>query len=237
MNQNPLFYRSIVALNREAHAERRIRSDATRFGFARASHVVPATIDEFAIASRSLPIVFMPGAVAPTPVFLTGLRSGESRLVSEDGEWTGRYVPAFVRRYPFILGDVPDGEPIVCIDEAAEVAAETDGQRLFTDGKEEPFLNEMIALMTGYYQAAQRTEVFAKLVVELGLLKEITINVKDSSSSEVTIHGFMAIDEERLNALGADQFAQLREQNQLKAVYSHLSSLSAIDLLVGQTKH
>lgn len=77
----------------------------------------PAVIDEFVVASRHLPIVFVPTASKPTPVFLLGAQPGENRHVDPAGAWTGGYVPAYVRRYPFIIGDNAGAEPLVCIDE------------------------------------------------------------------------------------------------------------------------
>ncbi|HTM76899.1 MAG TPA: SapC family protein [Devosia sp.] len=71
------------------------------FGFARTTQFIPAVIDEFASACRELTIVFVPGPDRPSPVFLVGFTGGRNLMISDAGEWSGTYVPAFLRRYPF----------------------------------------------------------------------------------------------------------------------------------------
>jgi hypothetical protein len=72
---------------------------------------------------------FLPAAGRPVPAVLLGLREAENLFVDRDGKWDARYVPAFVRRYPFVPGKGPQGELLVCIDEASSCfdAAEGEG--------------------------------------------------------------------------------------------------------------
>ncbi len=58
---------------------------------------------EFAVAARHYPIVFSNSA-PHLPVTVCGLQTGSNAFVGNDNRWTqGCYVPAYVRRYPFIL--------------------------------------------------------------------------------------------------------------------------------------
>ena len=128
-----LFYSDVVPLNREGHRDHRIATGAQRFGFASGSNLVPAVIDEFAAAAPHLPIVFLPGPGAPAACFLTGVRSGRNALVGADGGWRGDYVPAYLRRYPFVLGEVEGADPLVCIDAGQASLEAPAGEALFKE--------------------------------------------------------------------------------------------------------
>ena len=231
MSQQPLFYRSIVPLNREAHARKRIRTHPGMFGFAANNHLIPAVIDEFAAACRHLPVLFLPAGAAPTPVFLVGVRSGHNILVGADGRWEGAYIPAFVRRYPFILGEVEGSDPVVCLDEGSELVNEADGEPLFEDTKETGFLNDRIALLRNYVDAAKRTEAASRILQEMDLFTTITIDFKQGDVSSTSIHGLLAIDEQKLLQLADEQVARLHRERMLAPIYAHLLSLGSIEPL------
>ena len=232
MVDSPLFYRSITPLNREKHRALRIRSNENRFAFASKAHLIPAVIDEFATASRHLPIVFLPASSLPSPVFLVGLRPGENALVNADGAWSGAYIPAFVRRYPFMLGELDKGGALACVDEKYEGFNETIGERLFAeDGSDTPFLVERIKLINDYFAAAKRTDGLVKTLNELQLLRGVTIESKRDSGASTALHGFLVVDEPKLNTLSDSEFLRLRTEGLLPAIYAHLFSLASVDRL------
>src|ERR1700749_3471534 len=109
MVENPLFYQNIVPLDRARHRDLRLVRDNKPVAFAATSHIIPAVVDEFVAAARFLPILFIPAAPHPSPVFLVGTRTGQNLLVDNEGKWIDPYVPAFVRRYPFMLGTSDTG--------------------------------------------------------------------------------------------------------------------------------
>ena len=84
-----MFYGDIVPLDRDRHRAFRLDTSPNCFGIAAESHVVPALVQEFGVASTHLPIVFLPGAGLPVTVFLVGLRNGKSNYVGSNGEWRG----------------------------------------------------------------------------------------------------------------------------------------------------
>jgi hypothetical protein len=227
---NPLFYRRVVPLDREKHRRSRIRRPGEPFGFARATQFIPAVIDEFPSACRDLAIVFVPGTGRPSPVFVVGFSSGQNLLVTREGEWSGAYVPAFLRRYPFIRGDVQGGDPVICLDQDYEGLNEKSGEAFF-DGEEQTlYLQQQVGLVNAYYEASRRTEEFCDLLQQHDLLKSITIDVKSPSGS-TAVHGLLAIDEEKLNAMSAKEFEKLRKAGALPAIYAQLISLGSINQL------
>ncbi len=232
METNPLFYQSVVALNRERHRDLRLDDSQTRFGFCSGTHVIPAVVDEFAAALAHLPIVFAPAQPVPTTVFLVGVRPQRNLLVDEQGRWTGDYVPAFVRRYPFMRGEIAGSSPVTCVDERSSLLSNTQGERLFDEqGRETPLLRGCVDLVDQYYQAAARTQAFLSVVHELQLLRNVTIETTVGQGGSSVIHGFMTVDEARLAALPAEQLLRLRDGGFLAFIYAHLFSLRAVEVL------
>ncbi len=223
-----LFYRDIVPLDRDRHRAMRLAIHPHKYRFAAASHVIPAVIDEFAAAAAHLPIIFVAGQDVPTACFLVGFRSGQNSIVSAGGRWRAAHVPAYLRRYPLMLGEVPDGEPIVCIDSHYVDAA--GGEALFTrDGQETDFFLNHMRLLNEYFVSAKRNEVLSRLLVEFDLLRPVTIEVTLDNAERVTVQGFFAVDANLLQALPDGKLLELRRQGFLDAVYAHVHSLASVE--------
>lgn len=224
-----LFYNNIVPLNRDQHRGFRVDAGVNRFGYARNSHVIPALVDEFVAAGINLPILFTVGAPDLVPVFLVGLRTNVNALVDETGSWNGDYIPAFVRRYPFIIGEVPGSEPLACIDETATIQSDTSAPMFEEDGKETPALIERIQFANEYFRAADRNTGFVKMLTELGLFRTVSIDVKLASGEALSIQGFMTVDAEKLQNLSDEDFGKLRAAGYLAPIYAHLASLGCVE--------
>ena len=232
MAENPLFYQTIVPLNRESHKALGLDPNRPPYGFAKGAHMIPALVEEFGAASRHLPIVFLPGATGPSPVFLVGLKSGRNDFVDEDGRWTAGYIPAFLRRYPFMFGEVKGRDPVVCIDESYAGLSAEGAEKLFDDeGSETPFLRDKVTFVNNYFEAARRSEILGKRIQEHDLLRAISLEAKVPGGESTTVHGLLAIDEPKLAALPDATFLQLRKDGLIGPIYAHLLSLSAVDKL------
>jgi hypothetical protein len=235
----PLFYRSIEVLSSETHRNHRLELGANPFAFAAQAHLIPAVAEEFAIAAREMPIVFVPAGQSFACVFLCGLKAGQNLFVDPDGRWNGEYVPAYLRRYPFILGDRPDADAVVCVvGQFAGFNTGAEGQRLFEeDGKAAPALTRVIKMLTDYGVAARHTEAFCALLREMGLLKSVTIDVQNATGGQsASIHGLSIVDEEKLNALSDEDFSLVRKRRYLGPIYAHLLSLGATRNLASRLK-
>lgn len=230
MTGNPLFYQSIVPLDRERHGRLRLEPALRPYGFAEAAQFVPALVDEFPSACRELAIVFLQGPQRPSAAFVVGLSAGRNLLVTREGRWDGTYVPAFLRRYPFIRGDIEGAEPVVCIDRAYEGLNEESGEAFFDEGKPTPYLDRQVGFVNAYYDASRKSEDFCDLVQKLGLLKPVTIDVRSQGATS-SMHGLFSIDEDKLDALPGREFDKLRKSGALKAIYAQVLSMEAIGRL------
>ena len=227
------YYQRPVLLDRERHRRRRVRA-ASGFGFARKAHSVVLAGIEFNEACKEYAIVFTRSdAGRVVPVVMLGLRGGENLFVDDADGWEARYVPAFVRRYPFVLADMPGQSLAVCIDEAYPGWNVAEGQPLFeADGSETPFLKNALEFLTQYQREHQRSEAFCRRLEEAGLLMEMNARVQLNDGRAFTVDGLLVVDEQKLLALPDATALAMFRASELHLVSMHLASLSNLQRLV-----
>jgi hypothetical protein len=122
-----LFYSRPEPLSREMHGAIGFKQLERPFGFAAKTNVVPLAVTEFAPAALSYPIIF--AGENRQPLAVMGVQAGENLFIAEDGAADpDAYLPAYVRRYPFVLADdKPQDRMIVCLERGAAMLAEDGG--------------------------------------------------------------------------------------------------------------
>lgn len=226
-------YQKPVLLDRELHRRRRVRP-TPGFAFARKSNALYLAGVEFGEACKEYAIVFtrVPGG-RTLPVAMLGLREGENLFVAEDGSWAGRYVPAFVRRYPFVLAQLPGQALAVCIDEACPAVNDEEGDALFEPGGQDtPFLRSALDFLGQYQHEYQRTEAFCQRLEQAGLLVEMSARADLLDGRSFTVAGVYVVDEKKLMALPDAAVLSLFRAGELHLVSMHLASLSNMRALV-----
>lgn len=229
-----LFYQRIVALDGNLHSQLRYQASAD-FGFARGVNSVPLVAGEFALALKHYPIVFARGKdEAILPLALLGLEDGVNGFVNADGGWLADYVPAFVRRYPFVAAQHEDGREMVCFDEASPRFSQTEGDPLFVPGVEQtPLMARVMELLSSYHQQAALTQQFCRRLQELDWLEQSEVTFSPPQSQSRKLGGFLVIKEERLKACTPQQAHELLGTGALALIYAHLMSLSNIPRIPG----
>ncbi|MDP2132173.1 MAG: SapC family protein [Sulfuritalea sp.] len=225
-----IFYERVVALSDQFHADLKVRP-ATSFAYAARTNSVPLLAGEFFDCAREYPIVFARGDAGPLPAALLGLRENENLFVDAAGKWDARYVPAFVRRYPFVPGKGPQGELLVCIDEASQCFDKTEGEALFVAGQPTPQLEHAIKFLTEFHQAAAVTEKLGRRLEELGLLRQADSLAQLNDGSQFRLNGLNVVDETKLRALDRDVVQELFLNGSLAVIYAHLMSLGNLGAL------
>ena len=113
-----LFYQKPIPLNKNEHRAKKIKSQPNNFEFASKTNSVILAGVEFSEAAKEYPIVFAMSGVCALPVALLVLLNNYNLFIIDDVSWDAKYIPAFVRRYPFVLADTGEsGQRVVCIDE------------------------------------------------------------------------------------------------------------------------
>jgi hypothetical protein len=222
------FYQKVVALNSEVHRNLKFAADAVNFAFACDTTAVLLAGVEFAEAAREYPIVFIRGQDQQMrPVALLGVRNGENLFVDAQGKWDARYVPAFVRRYPFVMADGgANGKLVVCIDETCAALNTEQGELLINaEGKLEPRMNEMMQFLENFQREFARTELVTKQLDELGLFIQQGARFDTSSGETFQLNDFYVIDEAKFGQIADDKLPELFRSGALGIGYLHLASL------------
>lgn len=235
MSSLPLFYKKVVPLNKNRHADLWIEPVAGYKHTKDTNSIYVAAI-EFPKAAREYPIVFGKGADNIIfPVVLLGLKNKQNLYLNKKGQWLAEYIPAYVRRYPFILATgAGNGESFaVCIDEGfAGFNRDKKGKRLFNDkGEETDLLKQSVEFLKDYQNQIQLTELFCNNINKLGLLEPVQANIEKSGKKQV-LGGFMCVSRARLKSLSQDKLADLVKSDQMELIFAHLNSLNNLERLI-----
>lgn len=225
------FYGNAVALNRDRHKDLKMQVQPDHYAIARGTNSVLLAGTEFAEAAGDYPIIFVGQEGGPfTTAVLVGLDDKENLFVSEEGVWeAGTYVPAFMRRYPFVLAG-PDDAPTftVCVDENYAGLTNQGGEELFDEkGAESGYLKKVVEFLRLFHVEMQSTKAFATKLAELGLLTPKVISIEQSGQKK-TLDGFWVVDEEKFRALQDPEVLGLMKTGYLGLVYAHLLSLKNV---------
>jgi hypothetical protein len=226
-----LFYQKPVPLNADVHRNARLGSLAGDFSFSAETNSVPLAVVEFFDVAREYPIAFtgQEGA-AHFPIALVGVRQNENLMVGAGGRWEGRYIPAFVRRYPFVLAEKQDSDDFnVYLDESYAGFGAESGERLFADdGSQTPLLKQALEFLGTYQGEIRRTRLFVERLQALDLLVPRVLQVQRADQSNLVLEGFKVVDEERLMALPDAQLLELARNGFLAWIHAHLMSLANV---------
>ena len=226
----PLFYNSLVPLSSQLHPGHGLKA-RTDLAFTRGTHAVPVTVDEFALVQRHYPIVFGLGD-NPAPLALIGLNEGQNLYVGADDQWeTGQYIPAFIRRYPFMLARLsPESEDLsLCFDDSTGQIAAGEGDPLFNGLEPSDTTKNIMQFCEQFEQAVFRTRSFMEELTKLDLLMDGEVTIQREGLAEPAIYrGFRMVSEEKLQNLRGDQARKMVQSGMLGLVYAHLFSLSLI---------
>jgi hypothetical protein len=246
VNTQLLLYRRPVALQPERHAGVRLHLPAHRFAFASQCNSFLLAATEVWDASRDYPVLFIGRSGADfTLAALLGLKDQQNLFVGPDGAWRpSTYIPAFVRRYPFVLaeadassGQAPDSFT-VCIDEDyaglirnAEEGTKDVTEPLFTpDGAQSPYLAQIVEFLRQYHEEMRRTRLLATRIAEMGLLAHRVVEIV-RSGNKTLVDGFWAVDEAKLAGLSGQSIRELMKTGAMSLIYAHLHSLRRVSAL------
>jgi hypothetical protein len=235
---NVLFYKQPEPLSREAHAKMGLRRVEKPFGFAANTNVVPLTVSEFPMAALNYPIIF--AGERRQPLAVMGIGAGQNLYIEADGGFQiGAYIPAYIRRYPFVLAnDETRGQLVVCIDRGASILGEDYDVAFFNEqGEATDYTNNCIKFCNDFEAEGRRTESFIALVKELDLFETrqstyTPLNPDGSPGQAQPIAEFFAISETKLQALPAEKLKELTVNGALGQMYAHLISLTGWDRLI-----
>lgn len=234
MTKQLLYYTKVVPVSKEQHGDWSVKATGD-YGFARDSNSVPLMAVEFLAAAPEYAIVFAGTDDNIMPLAVLGAQSHENTFVDGDGRWDAKYIPAFVRRYPFVFTKNEDGSRFfLCIDEQYSGCNQNgSGERLFdSDGERTQYLDGVLNFVQEYQVQFARTQAFCNKLKELDLLEPMQARFNLPSGKNLSLTGFMAVNRDKLKALPAETLAELAGTDELELIYTHLQSMKNFSAMV-----
>lgn len=236
---DPVLFGAPVALDRVQHRAQRLHTPNVRFDRTAGMNSLFLAAVEFIDASRDYPIVFIEagqgddGQREVAPVAVLGLTQGENLMLNDDGSWAARYVPALLRGYPIGLARTDAQNYVVVIDAKAQALSASDGELLFNDtGEPTPMLEERRKFVEQLENEAQRTRLLGRSLLELELLQPMRFEATLPDGQQLSVDGFLTVDEKRFSELADDKLMQLHKNGVLALVHAHQFSLGLMRALV-----
>ena len=198
------------------------------YSFARKVNSVPLVAAEFAEAGAEFPIVFAGEGENIVPTVVLGAVGAENAYIEAEGKWKARYIPSFIRRYPFVFShQTENGQLILHIDESFDgVNKEGRGERLFdTEGNRTQYLSNVLTFLQDYQLKFNRSQLYCKRLAEHDLLRPMEAQFTLPSGERRSLTGFKTVDREKLKALDPDVLATMLRTDELECTFLHLASL------------
>jgi hypothetical protein len=220
-------YAEPKAIHSVTHRDVAVQTGDASFRFAEKAPIVEITVDEFERAALDFPIVFVGETFQPFAVM--GLAADQNQFVREGSYRPGVYVPAYLRRYPFVFArDEGSDALILCLDHASDrvaKAGETGVMPLFEGEEPTALTRQAIQFCENYEAARGRTGVLIDLLREFDLLEARQANHVVTDGAEPTLLlEYCSIDVAKLDALDAEAFQRLRAAGALPAIYAQIAS-------------
>jgi len=236
-NNLPLLYNALEPINQQQHGGKKLLQIESAPHIAQA-HAIPVTVDEFALLQRTYPIVFSVGE-NPVPLALMGLNEGVNTFLDDKGMLTEPvYLPAYLRRYPFLLAQLAEGsdELSLCVDPTSGVIGDgADGDAIFDGDQPSERIKQILDFCEQFEAAGQRTGAFMGELVKSGLLMDGEVAIQPDGSEQPFIYrGFQMVDEEKLRDMRGDELRKMNQNGMLPLIFAHLFSLAQIRDVFGR---
>jgi hypothetical protein len=229
-------YEQPELLMKENHGDLGLQAPAQPFAFAAKARAIPITLSEVPTAMKDYPLIFM-SKEQPQLLAITGLYDDVNLFVDESGNWDDyRYIPGYLRRYPFGIAAEADGQRMaIVIDRAYEGLVKAGERPLFDNGEMTQQTKDAVEFVKGYERDRALTEQFAGLLNEHELIQSQSAHYTPTGAPEpVTFAQYFGIDEDRLKALSDDKILDLQKKGLLALVYALLMSMGNWRILLNR---
>lgn len=221
------------ALNPDRHGHLRL-AEAPDYRFAAGEVAAPVVSGEMWQIAREYIMVF-PGSNAGLPLAILGTQAGVNAYL-RDGTppWWGRYVPAHLRRYPFVAAAKPGDEdkPLagrsftVMIDTSAPQLGTASGQPLFDeDGTPSRLLKDVQQVLANLQKDMEITQGLVTQLDEAGVLTDQALTITPAQGEPVGLKGFRVVDQQKLRHLPPETLRDLLANGAMDLAFAHIASL------------
>jgi hypothetical protein len=221
---------SLVQVTKNALNGKRLKP-LSSYGFLQKVPVCEIVVGEFGGVAANYPIFFVDRDGSFVPIALFALRSDENLYVEANGVWTGHYLPAALRRYPFTVGPgMVEGKEAAVLMVEEDMLSDTEGEPLFAaEEKDEPNspVGRAIRLIAETDRQVAATRTLVAEIAKAGLIEPAAMNVQQGVQQQ-TVGGLCSVNEKKLLDLPDNVFLELRRSGALNLIYMQLVSLGQI---------
>lgn len=231
---NMFLYEKPELLMKEQHGDLAMKPAAQPFAFASKARAIPVTLSEIPAAMKDYPLIFM-SKEQPQLLAVTGLYDDINLFVTDEGKWEEtRYIPGYLRRYPFGLAMENDGNRMAIVIDRAFEGLTPDGEvPLFKDGELTDEAKSAVEYCKSYERDRQMTDQFTKALMDLDVIQPQTAQYTPQGSNEpVSFAQYFCVDEKKLSEVPDDKILELRKNGLLPLAYALLMSMGNWRLLL-----
>ena len=231
MSKQLLIYETAVPITPARHGKHSVEVGAN-YAFSAGVNAVPLMAVEILRAATEYAVVFTAVGDDVMPAVVLGVKGDQNLYLGPDGHWNAKYIPAFIRRYPFVFSASADGQTLtLCVDEGYPgVNTAGRGERLFgDDGKPTAYVERVLAFLKEYQAQFVRTQAFGKRLQEYGLLEPMQAKVTTPAGATLSLTGFLAVNRTKLRDLSGEQLSALAKTDELELLYLHMYSMRNFD--------
>jgi hypothetical protein len=227
MANQMLIYETAVPVSGGRHGKASVEV-GNSYAFARNVNSIPLMVVEFPQAADEYAIVFAANGDGVLPVVILGALQNSNLYLDAQDQWGAKYIPAFVRRYPFVFSTTDEGKTFtLCIDEAFQGLNYLGrGRALFgADGKPSEYVEGVLQFLQEYRSQHLRTEAFCKRLSALNLLEPMQAQFTMANGEKMSLTGFSIVSRDRLKALTDEQLGELVRSDEMELLFLHLRSM------------
>lgn len=214
-------------LTPEQHGGLAVKRSDRPFDFTANVRALPLTVSEIPAAARDYPVIFA-SAENPLPMAVVGIIDDNNLFITESGQWEEhRYVPGYVRRYPFGAAYETGSDRYAIVIDADYSGFDAGGEvSLFENGEASQFTKDAVEFTRKYEQDRQMTQRFVEELKKIDVLNGQTAQYTPQNSQEqVAFAQYIGVDEGKLKELPDADILGLRSNGLLPVLYAQLMSM------------
>ena len=223
-------YKNIELINLQTHKNSAVKA-IEKFHYAQNLMSTSITAPEFFQSCKDYPIVFIKDNNNWVATVMLGYEENKNIYVNVTGQWEiGKYLPASIRRYPFVFVAQAENQLSLGIDSSALSTADEDKERRFFTDEDKPseYTEGVLKFMNQFQADAMATSNFIEQLEKWELLEEGKAQVVTQENKSYQIDGFFIVNEEKLQHLSKKKKQEICDENAYPLITAHLISLSNI---------
>jgi hypothetical protein len=228
---------NFALVDKEEHQDLRIRTGhGAEFG--ENVQLAMTFPSEFRNVQSDYPILFRKhGDDHYVPVALFGFEKNENLFLTDTG-WDASYIPAIIRKEPFLIGTQGPGDDeqatrVLSLDLDNPRVNKEEGEALFgTLGEMTPYLESQAAMLEHIYEGNLQNDMFVRALVEQDLLESVTFDITLNDGSRNSLLGFYTINEDKIPDLSAETLHLMNRNDMLMPLFMVLASMSNVQRLI-----